>query len=383
MDRHERIKQLVRMKGPLLPSQINRELKTDVLFASAMLSELVDRKVLKLSKAKIGGSPVYFAPGQEHRLTMLYDYLHEKEKRAYDRLKSSKILRDSEQEPVIRAALREIKDFAVPLEVTLNGGSEIFWKWLTIKDEDAESLIKKELNIEESQPAPRPEPQQQPIQQAVPQQIQQVQPVAQPVQYQPQPIPQPAQQPQPVQQTIPAQEMIRQQPEVTTQEPEIIDEKKLDQEIEKVEKDIKERLSTVDTSEENTIKSKKAKKKEKQVSLNDDEPTPRLVFPEDDELFDKVNAYFKQNHISIIDVSVIRKNSEIDFVIDLPSNIGSLTYFCKAKSKQKVNDGDLSSTYIQGQIKKMPILFLTLGDLTKKAKELLGTEFKTMFVRKI
>ena len=138
----DKILSLVRLKGPLLPSQINKELNTNVLFASAMLSELVDRKQLKLSHAKIGGSPVYFMEGQEHRLEMLYGYLHEKLKKAYDLLKNDKVLNDAEQEPVVRAALRELKDFARPLDVFLDGEKHLFWKWHVFPDKEAETIIK-------------------------------------------------------------------------------------------------------------------------------------------------------------------------------------------------------------------------------------------------
>ena len=63
--------------------------------------------------------------------------------------------------------------------------------------------------------------------------------------------------------------------------------------------------------------------------------------------------------------------------------MGSLSYFCKAKSKKKINDGDLSSFFIQAQMKKMPGLFLTVGELTKKAKDLLDKEFTTVKVKNL
>ena len=55
----------------------------------------------------------------------------------------------------------------------------------------------------------------------------------------------------------------------------------------------------------------------------------------------------------------------------------------KAKNKQKISDSDLSLLYVQAQMKKMPVLLLTTGELTKKAQDLLKTEFKTITVKKI
>ena len=68
MDHRENILKIVKEKGPLLPAQVNKELRTNVLFASAMLSEMVDQKKIRLSSMRVGGSPLYFCEGQEHLL---------------------------------------------------------------------------------------------------------------------------------------------------------------------------------------------------------------------------------------------------------------------------------------------------------------------------
>ena len=67
-DYRDTIIRLINMKGPVLPSHINRDLKRDLIFTAAMLSELVDTKKLRLTRLKVGGSPLYYLPGQEHRL---------------------------------------------------------------------------------------------------------------------------------------------------------------------------------------------------------------------------------------------------------------------------------------------------------------------------
>ena len=73
--------------------------------------------------------------------------LNDKEKKAFDLLQQSKVLRDIEQEPVIRVALREIKDFAIPLNVNYNNNKEIFWKWYLTSNGEAEQLIKQKLEL--------------------------------------------------------------------------------------------------------------------------------------------------------------------------------------------------------------------------------------------
>ena len=96
-----------------------------------------------------------------------------------------------------------------------------------------------------------------------------------------------------------------------------------------------------------------------------------------------VNKYFSSNNINVVEQTVLRKTSEAEFIIKVPSAVGPLTYFCKAKGKKSINDGDLSSAYFQGQSKKMPVLFLTFGSLTKKAQYMLEKEFKGMHIKRI
>ncbi len=103
--------------------------------------------------------------------------------------------------------------------------------------------------------------------------------------------------------------------------------------------------------------------------------------PQKDSLHDKTKKFFNTKNIVIKSISIIRKNSEIDYVLEVPSSVGSIAYYCKAKAKKRCNDSDLASAFVQGQMKKLPVLFITTGDLTKRAKEMLGTEFKNLKVK--
>jgi hypothetical protein len=70
-------------------------------------------------------------------------------------LKNSKIIRDIEQDALTRVSLRSIRDFAVPLEVTLGDQKEIFWKWYMISDEEATELIRNYLKVMEKKCLPK------------------------------------------------------------------------------------------------------------------------------------------------------------------------------------------------------------------------------------
>ena len=119
------------------------------------------------------------------------------------------------------------------------------------------------------------------------------------------------------------------------------------------------------------------KQKESQRTLEGRQEDPK------DKFFRRVKRYFDQNKIVIKTFKIKRKEADIEFVVEVPSSVGNLVYYCKAKDKKKVNDGDLSSLFIDAQRKKMPVLYLVTGDLTKKAQQLLETEFSSMSVKKV
>lgn len=102
-----------------------------------------------------------------------------------------------------------------------------------------------------------------------------------------------------------------------------------------------------------------------------------------DKFFKKVQSYCAKNEISIISYKINKRETEIDLHLLIPSNVGKLHYYCKARNKMRCNDGDLSTAYIQSQAQKLPILFLTTGDVTKKAGAMAAQEFKTMTIQKI
>jgi len=129
MEINERILSIIKEKGPILPVQASKEINETILMTSARLSELLTAKKIKISNLKVGGSPLYYFQGQENKLQNFTDNLNGMEKKAYDLLSQNKILKDSDQEPAIRVALRQIKDFAVPLQVIYDNRTEIFWKW--------------------------------------------------------------------------------------------------------------------------------------------------------------------------------------------------------------------------------------------------------------
>ena len=143
MNRREIVLNFIQRNGPSVPGQVYKELGMDTLLTSAFMSELVINNDLKVSSVKFGGSPLYYIVGQEAQLEKYVEILHEKERKAVQMLKERLVLRDVKLEPVIRVALRNAKDYAKPLFVTLAGQKEIFWKWYLLKDSEE---IKKKVH---------------------------------------------------------------------------------------------------------------------------------------------------------------------------------------------------------------------------------------------
>jgi len=135
----EKIKNYLKNNGPSLPIRLAKEINVDTLFASAFLSELISDREIKTSNMKVGNSSLYFLPGQEQKLENFSQYLKSKEKEAFELLKQKKFLKDSEQEPAIRVALRAIKDFAIPFKKQ----NEIIWRYFSVPESEFQEVTPK------------------------------------------------------------------------------------------------------------------------------------------------------------------------------------------------------------------------------------------------
>ena len=140
-----RVMSFLKDKGPSIPVKVSGHLGVDTMLASAFLAELLSDKEIKMSKMKVGNSPIYFLAGQEERLQDFSNYLKGRERQAFELLKEKKILRDRNQEPAIRVALRSIKDFAFPFKVR----DETFWRFYLVNHNEAVG------NVENNIPKPK------------------------------------------------------------------------------------------------------------------------------------------------------------------------------------------------------------------------------------
>ena len=76
IDFKPKVIEYVQKNGPSLPVQVSKVIGREIYVSSAVLSELISSRKMLITAAKVGSSPLYYLPGQEHKLqTLLYPYL--------------------------------------------------------------------------------------------------------------------------------------------------------------------------------------------------------------------------------------------------------------------------------------------------------------------
>ncbi len=305
-----KILEIVKKNGPILPVKIAKVIDKDVLFTSAVLSELVSDKEVKLSFQNLGGSPVYYVKGQENKLDMLFGALALKEKEAYKLLKKEGVLLDVALEPGIRVALRNIKDFARFLKVNFKDQELMLWRWYLVDNKKFEELAEKFFKKRvEKKPLPE------------------------------------------IEEKVERKEVVS---------------PKAEREI-KREKLLGEPFRKTFMKNSKKVEQKKLVEKKKETK---------------DEFLDKVKEYLRKNNITVLEEEVVKKKREVDLVVKIPSGIGDLLYFVKARDKKTINKADLISAFYKGQEEKLPVLFLGTGKLGKKVEENLEKDFNGYLVFK-
>lgn len=339
----------LKLHGPSLPVNIAKALNTNILFASAVLSELTSNKKILFTHAAIGGSKVYYLKGQEAQVgEKVYPSLKGKEKSAYELLRDTKVLRDVELEPWQRIALRELKDFAIPLTVSLGSQAELFWKFHIITDEEAKPLIEQYIIREEPQQVAAP------IQEQV--QEQKVEPKPDPEETK--------REMERVMQSLKEELLkeIRQQPIPVQEVQQEVEEEPEIEEIKEVEKPKPKKVIKEETKQE-VLPEVKPKKPE-------------------GKFYTQIKEHLESNKIEILKEEMIKKDKEFDFIVKIPSALGSLVYYLKAKDKKLINEADISLAHSEGQVKKLPCILLTTGSMNKKASLLVEQKLQGQLVFK-
>ncbi len=121
-----------------------------------------------------------------------------------------------------------------------------------------------------------------------------------------------------------------------------------------------------------------------QKQLREKKETRKYKKRETEDIFLKdIVKFFEKNKISVVNTETVKKNSEIDFIVEIPSVVGNLQYYCKAKNKKRISDSDLSNAYVKGQFKKLPVILIAPGELSAKAQDMVSRELRNLTFKKI
>jgi hypothetical protein len=332
----KRIVNLLQGRGPCLPVQISKEIKQSTLFISAFLSELKDEKRIKISNLKVGGSPLYYLEGQETHLENFKQYLHQKEVEALEILKNNKILKDSEQEPVMRVALRSIKDFAF----SFRKDEEIYWRYLTTTEQEVKEILEPQKKVEEIKIEIKEEPKIEPIEVKV---------------------------------------------------------EKVGPNLESTEVKVPESIN-VETSEskvnETKVQKSKPPRKPKEtapkITLTEfnnplalkSEPEKEEKIKPKSEFVEKVIEFLEKSRFKIIEEKEYAKK-EYNCICQLKTELGPIDFLTQAKDKKSISDSDLDLLLRQAQSIPLPALFLYPENLNKKAIEYEKKYYSILKTKKI
>ena len=316
----EKILSTIRMRGPSLPVQISKSSDLSPLFASAFLSELKGEEKLKISDMKVGSSPLYYIPGQEAMLENFVQHLNQRERQAFNLLKNSKVLVDSSLEPVVRVAMRYIKDFAVAIKVKYNNEEKLFWKYFIIDDKEFGEIAKDILEGKKRQNDGR---------------------------------------------KMDLGIIKEEKNEVVNKEKFVENSINIEEKlIEKNEEIIKE------NKEEGKIKLKK-KLQKKDIVKEITKSNEKIIEKDMETEFGKnVKEYLSGKNVEIIEV-IYDKKKEFIAKIMTDHIFGKQTHYLIAKDKKIVSDNDLIVALQNAHVEKMPAIVMSKGDINKRGKEYL------------
>lgn len=419
MTEKQEIENIIRQIGPAVPGDIAPKLNINIIVSGALMSEMVSEGRLKITRLKVGGSPLYYLGGQDELLWNFSNKLNIIEQKACTILKEKKVLKSSELSPVERVALANAPDFAkqMTIETEKEAGKtkEPYWRWHLTTEEEARKIISgvaEQISKQEKEKEKVQEIIHKEKTGTTEQTAEQKSKLKTELETW-------------LEENIVAQnEEKREKPsnniEITTvsvaeqktgEETEeenweenekekdkiknkgkeaekkvigINSEMKIEEIKEKTEDKKKRKKQAKQTqnekTEEQNDKIKEKTKEEKEKGVGNGESGEPKKENESDEFLKTVEKYFADRKISVIEKIIVKKSSEIDFVISVPSAIGDIMYYCKAKNKSKCTDGELGTALIAGQKKNLPIFFMCKNRITKKASEMISRDFRNITV---
>ena len=316
----EEVVNFLKRYGPSVPNEIRKKFGVDNFIMGAVLAELLERNVLKITNLKMGSSPLYYLEGQEDQLENLTKYLNPKDQETAQWLKKVKVAEDTNLDTLKRVSLRKIPDFAKPLKARMGDGTEIlFWRYYLYSEEQAIIYLKNGGEEPKSEPK--------------------------------------------IEEVLPLKEEIHQ--EVQSKLVEEISSLKVSEEniVEQTASDLnlKESIS-------------------KQIHASK-EVYPEPEFPKT-KFYEKIISFFKESNIFIIKQDEVAKG-EYEFLIKIPSAIGNIVLLVRAKDKKKLNESDVAPALLAAKMLDVGCLMLITGEFTKKVQKDIQKLYTGLIIKKL
>ncbi len=351
---HDQVLGFLKTIGPTTPTKVSKTINSDIIIASAHLSDLASQGKVRISSLKFGGSPLYYLPGQE---AQLYNFaegnLNPKDFAVLERLKNENVLRESTLDLLSKVALRSLKDFAVPLQVRTAESAELFWKWHLLPDDVTNQIVRDILYPPRDEMAVVAVKTEQTVNLTLSETA-----------------------------AVKVEESLIKPVETERVVAPLSEEQKLVLPV-LSESKVLTTLKKVKVKKQSVAEQSQTVLAEKEVVVVV-KPKGVKKIAESDAFLPGVEHFFRELNITIHEHEILRKNAEIDFLIKVPTVVGKMTYFCKAKKKGRCDEKDISAAYVEAQSKKLPLLFLYSQELTKKAQEMLDAgNFENVVVKKV
>ena len=77
------------------------------------------------------------------------------------------------------------------------------------------------------------------------------------------------------------------------------------------------------------------------------------------------------------------KKREFELIVRINSQLGKMKFLCLAKDKKRITENDLTLALQKSQTEKLPILYLSTGELNKKATSYLQKHSGLIIFKKI
>jgi len=335
MTQVDKVLEIVQKSQGVLPVEVASKLNLDSFLANAYLSQLVESGKIKRSTVRVGGSYLYFLPGQEKLAESRIGSLigpTQKTARMFAPEGAEKATPEVEQRRL--AFVNRLKDIESG-ETKLRQAKKMSPNQFTEPGNRIMPITLKKVSQDVVGHEPSvavggqlmPKPKKEEV-------VEEIETVPEPAKVEPE-----------------SEEIVETEPEEVTYE-----------ELE-IKTGIEEQPKVEQKEEEKPAKSFAREVFEKTFFKKPEAPL------EPGKVVDTALAFLVDAGADIISKELKKKGKDADIVADIPTKIGNIKMLILVRDKKSITEADLSIAYTEGIHRKFPVLFITNGKPTKLARK--------------